>query len=240
MSRPTIGWRTLAAAAVGALLAGPLQAADPVTTALQQAYAPYRMALFRTNQSDVEAARAALAEARAAWQRVLREHAQPSVPYAGDPEYGRTLQQVAQVLEEAATLVEAGRLPAAHDRLEAVRDLLAALRQRNQVIVFSDHMNAYHEAMELALTEGPKLLEQPQGRLALAEHAGVLHHLAQRLQTQAPPELRASSEFRDGLQAVLASVQALRAAVQQGDAEAMRKALGGLKGPYARLFVKFG
>ncbi|MEW6695226.1 hypothetical protein [Tepidimonas aquatica] len=225
---------------LGALLAGPLHAADPITAAMQQAYAPYRMALFRTNQSDVVAARAAVAEARAAWQRVLREHAQPAVPYAGDPEYGRTLQQVAQVLDDAAARVEAGRLPQAHERLEAVRDLLAALRLRNQVTVFSDPMNAYHEAMEALLEQGPKLVEQPQGRLALAEHAGVLHHLAQRLQALAPPALRADPEFGPLLQGVQASVQALREALRQGDADAVRKALGGLKGPYARLFVKFG
>lgn len=42
------------------------------------------------------------------------------------------------------------------------------------------------------------------------------------------------------LQGVQASVQALREAVRQGDASAVHKALGGLKAPYARLFVKFG
>lgn len=97
-----------AVAGLGTLLAGPLHAADPITAAMQQAYAPYRMALFRTNQSDMAAARAAVAEARAAWQRVPREHAQPAVPYAGNPEYGATLRQVAQVLDEVATRVEAG------------------------------------------------------------------------------------------------------------------------------------
>ncbi|MCX8026210.1 MAG: hypothetical protein N3A60_13505, partial [Thermanaerothrix sp.] len=72
------------------------------------------------------------------------------------------------------------------------------------------------------------------------EHAGVLHHLAQRLQALAPPALRADPEFGALLQGVQASVQALREAVRQGDASAVHKALGGLKAPYARLFVKFG
>lgn len=215
-------------------------AADPTTTAFQQAYGPYRAALFRTNQADTVAARQAVAQARAAWDQVQREHAQPQVPYAGDPQYGRTLQDVAKAMADAAAAVDAGRLPEAHEHLEAVRDLLAALRQRSQVVVFSDHMNAYHEAMETVLTEGPKLAGQPDGPLALAEWVGTLDHLATRLATQAPAEYQQQPAFREQLQGVQASVQTLRAAVRQGDVEAIRKALGALKGPYSRLFLNFG
>ena len=40
--------------------------------------------------------------------------------------------------------------------------------------------------------------------------------------------------------AVEASVAALRSAVLAGDAAAVREALGKLKGPYSRMFLKYG
>lgn len=77
-------------------------------------------------------------------------------------------------------------------------------------------MNAYHEALEAVLTESPGLA------------------------TQAPAEYQQQPAFREQLQAVQGSVQMLRTAVRQGDVEAIRKALGVLKGPYSRSFLNFG
>ncbi len=234
-----VGWRALVWL-TGVVMAGSGWAADPITSAMGRAYEPYRTALFRTNQADVAAARQAIAEARAAWDAVRRDFPQPQVPYAGDAQYARTLEAVAQAMTDAQAAADAGRLADAHERLEAVRDLLAELRQRNQVVVFSDHMNAYHEAMETVLTDGPKLLGRPDSVVQLAEWVGVLDHLAQRLQSHAPPSYRQQPAFGELLQGVLESVQRLRAAVRSADAEAIKQALGALKGPYSRLFVRYG
>jgi len=75
-------------------------------------------------------------------------------------------------MDQSQATADAGRLADAHERLEAVRDLLAALWQRNQVVVLSDHMNAYHEAMETVLTDRPGLLGRPDGAAALSEWVG--------------------------------------------------------------------
>lgn len=222
-------------------LALPGQAADPATDALQQAYAPYRAALFRTNGQDRGEAERALSQAMRAWQQVSERFATtPPWPYAADTRFAATLREVGQVYKEAEGLVKAGQLTQAHEVLERVRDLLAELRQRNGVVVFSDAMNEYHTAMEDLLKEGAAIVARPQGAMQLMARVGVQEHLAQRLLDQAGVALQADAEFKTGLQAVRASVAALRAAVEAQDTAAVTKAIAGLKGPYSRLFLKFG
>jgi hypothetical protein len=228
--------------ALAALLCGAAaHAADPATDAMLAAYVPYRAALFRTNSAAQAESERALADAQRAWQVVQQRFAAaPPVPYAGDAGFAATLQQVATVYTEADRLVRAGQLPQAHDALEQVRDLLADLRQRNGVVVFSDAMNDYHAEMEHVLGEGPKALQQSQGWMQLMARAGTLDYLAARLIQQAGTALKANAEFTQGQRAVAESVAALRAALLAQDAAAVQKALSGLKGPYSRLFLKFG
>ncbi len=64
--------------------------------------------------------------------------------------------------------------------------------------------------------------------------------LSQRLSSQAPAALSADADFATGVKAVAASVAALKSAVMAQDAAASREALGKLKPPYSRLFLKFG
>ncbi len=222
-------------------LAWPSRAADPATDALQQAYGPYRAALFRTNGQDRGEAERALAQAQRAWQQVSDRFATaPPWPYAADTRFAATLREVGLVYQEADGLVKTGQLTQAHEVLERVRDLLAELRQRNGVVVYSDAMNEYHAAMEELLKDGAAVMARPQGALQLMARVGVMEHLAQRLQGQAGAALQADAEFKAGLQAVRASVAALRAAVEAQDVAAVSKAIAAMKGPYSRLFLKFG
>lgn len=236
--RPLARWLALAVLAVAPLAA---PAADMVTDALQQAYAPYRTALFKTNGKSQDEARAALDAARTALAHVrARFGAQPPAPYDRDARFATTLDQVAEVYTKATAEVARNDLAAAHETLEAARDLLAALRLRNGVVVFSDAMNEYHEVMEQVLIEGPKWLANGAGRFRLTTTAGALDYLAERLKHQAPPDLAAQPDFQTALTSVRQSVQALLAALAQGDEAAIRAAIGQLKGPYSRMFQRFG
>ena len=238
---------TLAAAIA---CASPVWAADAFTEAVQATYPAYRSVLFKTNSAAQEECRQALAQAQSAWQQVAGRFAAgaPS-PYDRDTQTSATLREVAAVYAQAGAEIERNQLKEAHETLEKVRDLLAAMRQRNQVVVFSDHMNAYHEQMEHVLTAGPGLLggggtngtsSTSGGLTALALEVGALQHLAGRLSSQADTSLRANPEFNTLLKAVQQSVADLRAAVLAQDAAAAKAALGKLKGPYSRLFLKFG
>lgn len=219
----------------------PAWAADPVTDALQKAYAPYRAALFKTNAGQADESANALKQAQQAWSQVTQlVRSQPTVPYANDALMARTLTGVEEHYAKAAQQVAAGQLPQAHDTLEGVRDLLSELRRQNQVIVYSDHMNAYHAQMEHLLDEGPTWLKADDGLPKLAAQAGVLRYLAERLISEAPAAVQASAEFKELLDAVVRSVAALNTAVASGDRVQIDKAIGQLKAPYSKLFIKFG
>jgi hypothetical protein len=237
---------TLAAAVA---CASPVWAADAFTDAVQATYPAYRSVLFKTNSATQEECRQALAQAQSAWQQVAgRFAAGAPTPYDRDTQTSATLREVAAVYAQAGAEIERNQLKEAHETLEKVRDLLAAMRQRNQVVVFSDHMNAYHEQMEHVLTAGPGLLggsgtsgnSASGGLTALALEVGALQHLAGRLSSQADAGLRANPEFNTLLKAVQQSVADLRAAVLAQDAAAAKAALGKVKGPYSRLFLRFG
>jgi len=227
---------------VGAVVAAvQVQAADPVTEAMQAAYAPYRAALYRTNSKAQLESEQAIAQARQAWKALSeRFAARPPVPYDKDPQFAATLAQVSALYERAAREARANQLPEAHETLEQVRDLSAELRKRNDVVVYSDAMNAYHAEMEHLLTDGAKTLAAPQGQLLLMGQVGTLEYLARRLRADAPAALLRDADFGTHLQAVEASVAQLRQAVLGGDAAAVREAISRLKGPYSRMFLKYG
>lgn len=235
-------FRPCAAALGAALFCTPAaRAADPVTDALQAAYAPYRQALFRTNGRDAAAAQAALDEAQRRWQALADNYASGApAPYAADAQWAATLREVSAVYARADPQVKGGQLAQAHETLERVRDLLAALRQRNQVVVYSDAMNAYHEVMERVVGGSGPWLEQADGWWVLMAEVGKLEYLADRLETQAPAERKGDADFVAARKAVAESVAALRAAVRAQDKAAARDAIGKLKPPYSRLFLRWG
>ena len=217
--------------AVAALLIPSAHAADAVTDAMQAAYAPYREALFRTNSKAQAESEKAMAQAQVAWKGLAARFAAGApAPYDRDAAFAATLSKVAAVYDKAEAEIASGKLPQAHETLEEARDL----------IVYSDHMNAYHAEMEHLLTDGPRLLAGPQGVPRLTAQAGVLQYLARQLREQAPAALRQDAEFERLLKEVEASVQSLLAAALSQDPAAIRDAMSKVKPPYSRLFLKFG
>ncbi|HSO45582.1 MAG TPA: hypothetical protein VLQ47_08670 [Rhodoferax sp.] len=216
-------------------------AADPVTDLMQAANAPYRMALYKTNGKVVEEAQQAVLQAQQTWGKIATEFgAEPTAPYDRDPAFAASVAEVSKVYDQALLEVNAGQLSTAHNTLERVRDVMAGMRQRNNVVVFSDHMNAYHSQMEVIQVHGGETLAQPKGALLLTAQTGALSYLAKQLEVQAPAELKKNEEFNQLLKAVHQSVGNLEAALLNQDMAAAKEASGKLKGPYSKLFAKFG
>lgn len=228
-------------AAIGLCLAASVMAADAVTDAMTVAYAPYRVALFRTNTLAQAESEQAIAQARQSWQALMDQFAsRPAAPYDRDARFADSLSQVAAVYNAAEVQIKGRNLAQAHETLEKARDLMAELRRRNGVITYSDHMNAYHGVMEHVLSDAPRRMGEPQGMLRLMASVGTLEFLAERLRTEAPARVAADPAFAPALQAVETSVSALRQAVLQQDATLVREALDNIKKPYSQLFLKFG
>lgn len=241
MERHVKVWVRRLIAATCVCAAGVLHAADPVTEAMQLANAPYRMALFKTNGTSQPEALQALLQAQTAWDKLAQQFAaKVPAPYDRDDTFGASVVAVTKVYAKALTEINTGDLKAAHNTLEDARDIMSDLRKRNQVVVFSDHMNAYHEVMEHVMTDGAATLAKPQGMQQLTLQIGALRYTAERLRTQAPATLTQNPEFMALLQAVQKSVALLEAAVLNQDSTAAKEAIGKLKGPYSKLFAKFG
>lgn len=227
--------------ALACLVATSAWSADPLTDALQSTQAPYRLALYKTNMGSPAEAQQAVEAAQSAWTRFAAEHgAAPSAPYDRDAQFAASVQAVAKVYAHAAAQAKAGDAKSAHTTLEEVREVTADLRRRNNIIVFSDHMNAYHAQMERVMTEGPDLIKQEQGWLKLSAQAGALSYLTEQLRLEAPKTLQSNPDFGKLLQAVEESVQAVRGTILKQDEPAARAAIGKLKGPYSKLFAHFG
>jgi hypothetical protein len=216
-------------------------AADPVTDAMQAANAPYRMALYKTTGKSQPEAQQALTQAQQAWDTLSTQFAaKPAAPYDRDPAFAASVAEVTKVYTKAMAEVNANQLMEAHNTLEHAREVMADMRQRNQVVVFSDHMNAYHSQMEVIMIDGNTTLAQPKGMLQLTAQTGALSYLAKRLSTQAPASLTQNAEFTELANAVKQSVGNLEAALLNQDMTAIKEAIGKLKGPYSKLFSKFG
>jgi cellobiose-specific phosphotransferase system component IIA len=227
--------------AIALTLGALAQAADPVTEAMQAANAPYRLALYKTNGKSQEEAMQALVQAQQEWSKLSAQFAaKPSAPYDRDPAFAASVADITKVYATALEEVKANQLTPAHNTLERVRDIMADMRQRNNVVVFSDHMNAYHSQMEVLMIHGADTLALPKGMLLLTAQTGALSYLAKQLGTQTSDSLSKNAEFTTLLGAVKQSVANLEAALLNQDAVAIKDALGKLKGPYSKIFAKFG
>lgn len=216
-------------------------AADAFTDAMQQAYAPYRVALFKTNNGTPDEATKSVQQAKQAWKKVTDQFsAQPPAPYDRDEKFAATLETVMQVYNQAEEQATQKQLAKSHETLEKVREALADLRHRNQVIIYSDHMNAYHSVMEQILEENKKILAESDGIQQLTAKAGVLIYLSEKLRTEAPEQYRNNAEFTKLIDSQKSSVDALREALFKNDAPAIHAAITKLKMPYSKLFLKFG
>jgi hypothetical protein len=219
------------------LATAPLASASPFHDAerrVEAAYADYRAALFQTNQRDSAATERAIAAFRVKWGALAADwRASPPPQYADDPMLGETLATVTRLTEEAAGQAARGDLAGSHNTLEGIRDTLGALRARNGILVFSDRMNAYHELMEHVIGHA---YDAP---AALGEDVAVLAHLARQIGANRPASADAAA-FGAAFDALQTSVDALRAAMRSGDSANIEQARKGLKGPYSRLFLRFG
>lgn len=216
-------------------------AADALTEAIQKAYPPYRAALYKTNGKSQAEAREVLDQAREGWARVASQFGvRPPPPYDRDKQLPQTFEAIDKSYAQASSEVDQNKLGKAHATLEEVRDLLADLRRRNGVIVYSDHMNAYHTAMEDMVADGTDLLAKPDGKLRLMARVGVLDYLAKNLKSEASPELAANAEFTELTKGVMKSVADLEAALLADKDDAVKDAINALKKPYSRMFIKFG
>lgn len=211
-------------------------------TDVQNAYAKYRVALFQTNKKDLEKSMMVIELFQQDWQLLIENYGNvPPEVFNSDPEWGVTLKSINDIAENSSRLLQQNELSQAHETLEAIRDLLSSLRHRNSVIVFSDHINNYHEVMESLLLAGytpdkldTKAVNHIRGELA------VLKYLAATIKENTPHEYDDNAQYQKLIRDLFRSLEELEMAINQNAPEMINKAVKGLKPAYAKLFLNFG
>jgi hypothetical protein len=211
-------------------------------SAVEQAYAAYRKALFQTNMKDAEKSAKANEMFINQWGSIIETYnEQPPEVFSSDPKWADTLSSIKQIATTSAAQINDGRLAEAHETLEAIRDELSDLRKRNSVVVFSDHINNYHEVMEGLLESGysPDKINEA-ALVEIRRQLAVLNYLAEAIKENAPGKYRADQAYEKLEQGLFASLDGLHDALETNDPKAVAKAIKMLKPAYAKLFLNFG
>lgn len=209
-------------------------------TAYNTAYASYRTALFATNSGDATKSSGALKQLDGNWTALAVQYlASPPPQFEDDLLWGKTINEVTSLLNQAKAQATAGDLPTAHATLEGIREEPGFLHARNDVETLSDRMNAYHAEMEMILGMDMTNLDAVV-KQSLLEHSAVLAYLAADVLSAPPAELIKNPEFETLAKGLQTSVDQFVAAARVGDDAALLSAVGALKIPYSKLFLKFG
>ena len=209
---------------------------------VEKAYAAYRKALFQTNKKDAEKSGKANEMFIQQWKQIKQTYAsKPPEAFGSDPKWESTLTSIEEIAQKSAGQITDGHLAEAHETLEAIRDELTDLRKRNSVIVFSDHINNYHEVMEGLLERGdtpdkidPQTIDQLQGTIS------VLEYLAAAIKENAPTKYRENQQYQQLEAGLFESLENLNKALESKDPVSISKAINMLKPAYAKLFVNYG
>lgn len=211
-------------------------------TDVQNAYTNYRIALFQTNKNDGKKSQIAVQQFQQDWDLIIETYGiVPPEVFSTDPQWKITLKSINDIAKKSADQIEKNELDKAHETLEGIRDELSNLRHRNSVVVFSDHVNNYHEVMEGLLLAGyspenldAEAVDHIRGELA------VLKYLAKQIKENAPPQYGENVKYQQLIQELSGSLEKLEMAVKDNTPEKISNAVKGLKPAYSKLFVNFG
>lgn len=207
-----------------------------------KAYAEYRKALLFSNQHDKQKALAAARQLQHRWSGIVVKYSdQRPCVYDEEPDWKATLNKVGDIIGKGIKQLEDGHLAEAHETIEVIRTELAELRQRNNIISFSDYIDRYHEQMEHLLVKKYTVEKLNKSVIAdVREMLAVLEYLMGNIKRYAPEEYSSNDEFQKLLSDNLNVLIAIRQALSQDDSKSLIEAIKSLKPAYAKLFVKFG
>lgn len=209
---------------------------------VQAAYSAYRQALFQTNKKNADSSQKAVNSFQQAWKVIISTYGLlPPEVYSSDQKWEQTLKTIGMITEKSAEQIRDGELALAHETLEAVRDELSDLRRRNSVIVFSDHINNYHQVMEELLLAGytSEIMNADVINHIREQHA-VLRYLAANIKKNAPQEYRENQKYLQLQQGLVGSLDQLKQAISEAAPDKIPAAIQQLKPAYAKLFLNFG
>ncbi len=212
-------------------------------TAAAAAYGHYRAAASYLRTGNISIAALELEAAQEKWRGVeARFAASPPDAFADDPDWAATLTGIGKRLEDALAATDAGDLKAAGQALAPIRGELGDLRARNNVVVFSDRVDALTAAMDRLwrFRHQPPDLDSAATLRELRSGTAVLEYLLRHCREAAPAGLRDNGDFLRFLDSGLEGVERLWQAIETKDRELLINTLRELRSFERLLYLRFG
>ena len=246
--------RLVAVACIGTLLATGLGAAGPIdygptdelndfNAAIETAASHNRVALGYLRTENLDLASLELERMYSAWTEVMRLYSQtPPAAFRTNPRYAATLHEVRFYGTTAIAMLSSGQFGAAREALETNRRLLHELRQAGGIEVLADCIIETNAAMArfFAFDATPPDLAKPEVAEEVANKATQLGIAAKHCDDLAPPEVRASPEFRRLVDGIAASLAYVPTAINTRDVDMLHRVIGELRAFDQLLTFRYG
>ena len=207
------------------------------------AYAHYREAAFYTRTGNTAVAGLALDEFIVKWTALVEAYADnPPVDYAGDADWKNTLQDVLTRAETGLDALDADGPEAAMEAINPIRDILGDLRRRNNVVTYSDHVNALSAAMDVLARYRKEVKDLGDAATVamVREQAAIVEALFEKCRDQAAREVATDPEFKRLVDGAAESMGKLLKSLETKDPLLYRIGIGELRSYERIMFLRFG
>jgi hypothetical protein len=245
MKGSAIGFAAAMVALLTALLAPTaLFADDPdFQSAYDGAYEHYREASFHGRTGNTPVAALALDEFIVKWSALEARFADsPPAEYAGDANWKTTLGKILARAETGLNALDADDPEAAREAINPIRGILGDLRRRNNVVTFSDHVDALSAAMDVLARYRREVKDLGDAEMvAMArEQAAIVAALFEECRSEAASDVVDDPEFKRLVDGAAESMEKLRESLETGDILLYRIGIGELRSYERIMFLRFG
>jgi hypothetical protein len=166
----------------------------------------------------------------------------PPADYAGDTNWKKTLQEVLARAETGLDALDADDPEAAKDAINPIRDILGDLRRRNNIVTYSDHVNALGAAMDVLARyrREVKDLGDATAVAMVREQAAIVEALFEKCRDQAAREVATDPEFKRLVDGAAESMAKLMESLETGDILLYRIGIGEMRSYERIMFLRFG
>lgn len=211
--------------------------------AVAGAYGHYRQSVFYIRTENAAVAVLELDEFVTKWTGVVDRFADAPPPaFAADAEWRASLEEIRERAANGLEALDAGRVEVAVDALMPIRRLLGELRQRNGVIVFSDHIDELSAAMDVLARYRREVTDLNDASMAepARRQAAVVAYLFDKVRRNAPDSVSADPEFARTYEGVAESMDRLWRGFETRDLRLYRIGIGELHSHERLLYLRFG
>lgn len=223
--------------------AGRADDAPGFSAARADAYSHYREAFFYTRTGNTAVAGLALDEFIVKWSALVDAYVgNPPAEYSGDAAWKDTLRDILARAEMGLDALDANDPKAARDAINPIRGILGDLRRRNNVVAYSDHVDALSAAMDVLARYRMEVkdLGDAEAVAMVRGQAAIVEALFEKCRSEAAPTVADDPEFKRLIEGAAESMAKLMESLKSKDLLLYRIGIGELRSYERIMFLRFG